>query len=88
METIRKHDDLVFHIDKEFANKTIHDFFNAFHLSRKTIHLFTQNKAYTLNGQFVPNTTLLKDGDWLQVKAYEHDDGMYVPGNKAPEIVF
>lgn len=88
METIRKHDYLAFHIDDEFANKSIHDFFESFHLSRKTIHLLQQNKNYTLNGQFASISTMLKSGDWLSVKAYEHDDGMYVPGNKAPQIIF
>lgn len=62
---------LVLTIDEQYQNLSILDFFKKLHLSKKTIHLLRQNKAYSLNHQFVSITTLLHINDQLSIKAYE-----------------
>lgn len=67
---------------------SIDDFFNQFHLSRKTIHLFKQNKEYTLNNRFVSSSTIMLKGDQLKVKAFQEDDGVYPPNYEPIDIVY
>lgn len=62
---------LVLSIDEKHQNISILDLFQQFHLSKKTIHLLRQNKAYYLNEQFVPVTTILHLNDQLSIKAYD-----------------
>lgn len=58
---------------------SIEDFFHQFHLSKKTIHLLKQNKDYTVNKAFVSSSSILVKGDRFTVKAFQEDDGMYLP---------
>lgn len=67
---------------------SINDFFLQFHLSKKTIHLFKQNKEYTVNKRFVSSSTILLKGDKLTVKAFLEDDGMYPPLFEDIDIVY
>lgn len=67
---------------------SIEDFFHQFHLSRKTIHLLKQNKDYTVNNRYVGISTILVKGDKLTVKAYQKDDGMYLPVFGDLDIVY
>lgn len=60
-------------IDDSFSNQTIEDFFHSFHQSKKTIHLYKQNKDYTLNGNFVSSNTLLQTGDLLGLHCFKQD---------------
>ena len=50
---------------------SIDDFFQSFHLSKKTIHLFKQNKEYTVNKRFVSSSTVLIKGYKLCIKAFQ-----------------
>ena len=60
-------------IDDLFIDHSIEDFFQAFYQSKKTIHLYKQNKDYLLNNSFVPSTTLLKKGDILALHCFKQD---------------
>ena len=66
-----KGDYLIIEINDDFAGMSVEQFFNYFHLSRKTIHLLKQNKQYALNNNFVTSNTLLKQGDSLKVLAFD-----------------
>lgn len=68
--------------------QSIEDFFHSFHLSKKTIHLFKQNKDYTLNKHYVSSQTQLKKGDRLTIKAFEKDDHMYPPVYDELDIIY
>ena len=67
---------------------SIDDFFQSFHLSKKTIHLFKQNKEYTVNKRFVSSSTVLIKGDKLCIKAFQEDDGMYPPYYDDIDIIY
>ncbi len=67
---------------------SIEDFFHAFHLSKKTIHLFKQNKEYHVNNRYVSPSTILIKGDQLTVKAFQQDDGMYPPTYGNLDIIY
>ena len=68
--------------------QSIDSFFQQFHLSKKTIHLYKQNKEYTVNKRFVSSTSLLVKGDRLTIKAFQEDDGMYPPNYQDLDIVY
>ena len=63
----KKFHTFLFIIDKEYAGKTILDFFSDLHLSKKMIHLLQQEKKYQLNHQTVPIHTILKQKDQLEL---------------------
>ena len=67
---------------------SIDDFFESFHLSKKTIHLLKQNKEYTLNKKHVSSSSIMVKGDVLCVKAFEEDDNMYPPVFEDIDIVY
>ena len=67
---------------------SIDDFFESFHLSKKTIHLLKQNKEYTLNKKHVSSSSIMVKGDVLCVKAYEQDDDMYPPVFEDIDVVY
>lgn len=67
---------------------SIEDFFQKFHLSKKTIHLLKQNKEYTVNKRFVSAQTILLKGDQLSIKAFHEDDEMYPPDYQDIDIVY
>ena len=67
---------------------SIDDFFESFHLSKKTIHLLKQNKDYTLNKKYVSSSSIMVKGDVLCVKAFEPDDNMYTPVFEDIDIVY
>ncbi len=67
---------------------SIEDLFKEFHLSKKTIHLLKQNKAYTVNKRFVSPTTILIKGDQISFKAFQPDDGMYPPVYQDLDIIY
>ena len=67
---------------------SIEDFFQQCHLSKKTIHLLKQNKAYTVNKRYVSSSTILLKGDLFTIKAFEHDDGMYPPDYQDLDIIY
>lgn len=67
---------------------SIEDFFEQFHLSKKTIHLFKQNKEYTVNNRFVSSSTILLKGDHFTIKAFQEDDGMYPPNYQDIDIIY
>lgn len=79
---------LILDIDAVFAGRTIRDVFQAFHLSRKTIHLLKQYKQYTVNGQYVDETTMLSSGDQLSILAFSEDDDTYPPSEGLLDIVY
>lgn len=66
----------------------IEDLFKEFHLSKKTIHLLKQEKAYTVNKRYVSPTTILIKGDQLTLKAFQEDDGMYAPIYQDLDIIY
>ena len=65
-------------IDEKYNGKQLSDFFTDFCFSKKAIHLLHQDKAYTINKEYVKEATL-HVGDILVIRAYEDDDGMYPP---------
>lgn len=69
---------LIIIIDDTFNDKSLTDFFKAFHFSRKAIHLLHQHKNYTVNGEYKQNV-ILHTNDVLSLYAYEPDDQMYPP---------
>lgn len=75
-------------IDDTFANKSIHDFFEYLHLSRKTIHLLKQSKQYTLNNKFVNEFTNLQINDQLKIKAFNQETIDYIPQAYPLSIVY
>lgn len=76
---------ITFYIQKPIS---IEDFFHQFHLSRKTIHLYKQNKDYFVNHRFVSASTILLKGDRLTVKAFQEDDGMYPPLYEDIDLIY
>lgn len=76
---------ITFYIQKTIS---IDDFFHQFHLSKKTIHLYKQNKEYSVNNRFVSSSTILIKGDQLTIKAFQEDNGMYPPCYKNIDIVY
>ncbi|MEG0365378.1 MAG: RluA family pseudouridine synthase [Coprobacillus sp.] len=67
---------------------SIEEFFKQFHLSKKTIHLFKQNKDYTVNNRYVSSSTILLKGDQLKVRAFYPDDNMYPPNYQGIDIIY
>lgn len=67
---------------------SIDDFFHQFHLSKKTIHLYKQNKSYTVNNHFVSSSTILIKGDQFTIKAFEEDNGMYPACYEDIDIIY
>lgn len=67
---------------------SIQDFFFSFHLSKKTIHLLKQNKDYAVNKRYVNASTILIKGDHLTIKAFQEDDGMYLPLYQDLDIIY
>ena len=67
---------------------SIDEFFESFHLSKKTIHLLKQNKEYTLNKKHVSSSSIMIKGDVLCVKAFEDDDSMYLPVFEDIDVVY
>lgn len=76
---------ITFYIQKTIS---IDDFLHQFHLSKKTIHLYKQNKEYSVNNRFVSSSTILIKGDQLTIKAFQEDNGMYPPCYKDIDIVY
>lgn len=76
---------ITFYIEKPIS---IEDFFHQFHLSKKTIHLYKQNKEYLVNKRFVSSSTILLKGDQFTVKAFQEDDGMYPPCYENLDIIY
>lgn len=76
---------ITFYIQKPIS---IEDLFHQFHLSRKTIHLYKQNKEYLVNNHFVSSSTILLNGDQLTIKAFQKDDGMYPPLYEDIDIIY
>lgn len=76
---------ITFYIQKPIS---IEDFFHQFHLSRKTIHLYKQNKDYLVNNRFVSSSTILLNKDQFTIKAFQEDDGMYTPLYEDIDIVY
>ena len=62
-------------IDENYNGKLLSDFFKDFCFSKKAVHLLHQDKAYTLNKEYVRDATL-HTGDVLLIRAYEDDDGV------------
>lgn len=61
---------LVLTIDQTYHSQTILAIFQDLRLSRKTIHLLQQHKAYHLNNCYVPVTATVKVNDRLDITAY------------------
>ena len=51
---------------------SILEFFHSLFISKKNIHLLKQYKDYTLNGNYVIDSTILKKDDILKIKAYDN----------------
>ena len=85
MKTTLHYPYLTFMIEQ---SQTIDEFFQSLHLSKKTIHLLKQNKDYKVGKSYVPSHTLLEPGQRLTIKAYEQDDGMYVPRFEPLDVVY
>lgn len=66
----KEYTELILTIDETYHGQTILDIFQNLHLSRKTIHLLQQHKAYQLNGRYVPVTTAVNKNDLFTVTAY------------------
>lgn len=71
MEYLIKGNYLMLKIDENFASMTLEEIFHYFCLSKKAIHLLKQYKQYFLNNQYVPMNTIVKQGDWLKISAFE-----------------
>ncbi|MGX8680212.1 MAG: RluA family pseudouridine synthase [bacterium] len=87
MKYFKKGHDLHIICEKQEDNLTLSELWAAWHLSRKTIHLLKQDKAYTLNGTYVKEAAL-KNHDHLIIRAYQHDDGMYPPEYRELDIIY
>lgn len=81
-------DDLFLEIDHTIQGLTILDYFSKLHLSKKTIHLFKQNKSYTLNNQYVDISTPLKKHDILKIKAFDLKGIDFIPQIYPIDIVY
>lgn len=88
MKYIIKGSYITFTIDDTFKDLSINEFFQYFHLSKKTIHLLKQNKEYTLNKHYVSSQTILNKNDKLTIKAFQKDDYMYSPTPSSIEIIY
>ncbi len=77
--------DLTLFIDSPIS---ILDLFQKFHLSKKTIHLMKQNKSYLVNNRYVSPSTILVKGDQITFKAFQKDDGMYLPVYEDLDIIY
>lgn len=77
--------DLTLVIDSPIS---ILDLFQKFHLSKKTIHLMKQNKSYLVNNRYVSPSTILVKGDQITFKAFQKDDGMYLPVYEDLDIIY
>ncbi len=74
-------------IDADYANITIEEFFHQFYLSRKTIHLYKQDKKYMLNGKYVNSSAMLQTGDILSIACF-YKDQPFVPTKININIVY
>jgi 23S rRNA pseudouridine1911/1915/1917 synthase len=87
MKYYQKGNDLVLIIDEVFDHQDLTALFHHFHFSKKAIHLLHQYKGYKINNEYKLNATLHK-GDVVVLKAYDKDDGTYVPNFGPIEVAY